>query len=356
MNAAMYTILAADIGGSNCRFALFQANMADADLPMLSVLREHRIAGADHPSFRDALAALRAARTPGTDEPFWEDDPARRPAIAVLAPAGPIEGNVCRMSNLSWLIETRDLREELGIGTVSLINDFVAQAYACLLPEHIDLALILPGQAEETAPKAVAGAGTGFGQALILDGAAARAGTPDNQKSARECSLRRLARSTILPSEGGHCDFPFSGREEQDLADFIRQSAGLERIISDTLVSGPGLAHIFAFLTGKRLPPHEVPARIDSCPQALAWYARFYGRACRNYALATLSLGGFYITGGMASRVPVLTHPSFAGEFYHSQAQSRLLQRIPVYHVRRSEAGLWGAALYGMLRMEREKR
>ncbi|MDR2488830.1 MAG: glucokinase [Desulfovibrio sp.] len=347
----MYTLLSADIGASHCRFALFQANRDDPGAPMLRLLREQWLAGAEYPSFREALLALRAARVQETGEPFLPDDPKLRPAIAVLAPAGPIEGDRCRMSNLSWLIQTQDLREELGIATACLINDFVAQAYACLLPDSIDLSVILPGQAEDNAPKAVTGAGTGFGQALILPNAAFPAASQDMNAKAHEQTLRRLARAVILPSEGGHCDFPFTGKDELALADFIRQSTGLERIINDTLVSGSGLAHIFAFLTGERLPAREVPACIDSCPQALEWYARFYGRACRGYTLSSLALGGLYVTGGMALRVPVLTHPAFAEELHHSQAQRRLLQRIPVYHVRTPEAGLWGAALYGMLRL-----
>ena len=81
----------------------------------------------------------------------------------------------------------------------------------------------------------------------------------------------------------------------------------------------------------------------------MEWYARFYGRACRNYVLATLALGGLYITGGMALRVPALSHPAFAEEFHNSLAQERLLRNIPVFHVRKPEAGLWGAALYGLL-------
>jgi glucokinase len=83
------------------------------------------------------------------------------------------------------------------------------------------------------------------------------------------------------------------------------------------------------------------------------WFARFYGRACRLYALHTLALGGVYITGGMALRLPVLTHPAFAEEFRHSAAHRPLLEKIPVWHVRKPQAGLWGAALYGLLRRSR---
>lgn len=347
----MRTILAADIGATNCRFALFQADRDDPERPLLRLLREKWLSGGDYSEFRQALRTLRAAPDDGRDGPFLPDS-VQAPAMAVLAPAGPVEGDTCRISNLPWVIRTRDVREELGIADIRLINDFAAQAYACLLPENIDAAPVLPGEASPGAPVAVAGAGTGFGQALILSEAPlpATSGAPKPTSHGR--TLRGLMRTRILPSEGGHCDFPFAGKEEEAFADFVRQSAGIDRIIGDTIVSGSGLAHIFAFLTGERLPPREVTARLPAHPQVLEWYARFYGRACRNYVLATLALGGLYITGGMALRAPVLSHPAFAEEFRHSAAQERLLRNIPVFHVRKPEAGLWGAALYGLLCME----
>ena len=345
----MRTILAADIGATNCRFALFQVNRDDPERPLLGLLREKWLAGGDYSEFPQALRTLRAVPPDGGGGPFLPDS-AQPPAMAVLAPAGPVEGDTCRISNLPWVIRAQDVREGLGIADVRLINDFAAQAYACLLPENIDAAPVLPGKAAPGAPVAVAGAGTGFGQALILNDplppATREAPTP------REQTLRGLMRARILPSEGGHCDFPFVGKEEEAFADFVRQSAGIDRIIGDTIVSGSGLAHIFAFFTGERLPPREATARLPAHPQVLEWYTRFYGRACRNYVLATLALGGLYITGGMALRAPVLAHPAFAEEFHRSAAQARLLRNIPVFHVRKPEAGLWGAALYGLLRME----
>lgn len=349
----MYTILAADIGATNCRFALFQANTGDPERPLLSLLREKWLTGRDYPEFRQALLTLRAAAPDGRDDSFFPDS-GQPPAMAVLAPAGPVEGESCRISNLPWIIRATDVREELGIADVRLINDFAAQAHACLIPRMIDAAPVLPGKAVAGAPVAVAGAGTGFGQALILG--ESRPLAPVTRKAleatAHGRTLLGLMQTGILPSEGGHCDFPFSGKEEEAFADFVRQSDGIDRIIGDTVVSGSGLAHIFAFLTGERLPPREATARLPSHPLVLEWYARFYGRACRNYVLATLALGGLYITGGMALRAPVLAHPAFAAEFHHSAAQNRLLRNIPVFHVRKPEAGLWGAALYGLLQRE----
>ena len=341
----MYTILAADIGATNCRFALFQAEPDDPARPVLALLRERWLPAAEYAEFRHVLRFLCEAGSnaflPGKND---------TPALAVLAPAGPVQGDSCRVSNLPWLIRSSDVQAELGIQDVFLLNDFAAQAYSCLLPEQIEAVPLLPGTPVPGAPLAVAGAGTGFGQALLLDAGEDVPGARSASAS-KAALLSRLRRAQVLPSEGGHCDFPFTGKEEFAFAEFVRQSAGIDRVVGDTLASGSGLAHIFAFLTGERLSPAEVTGRIDSCPQALEWFARFYGRICRNYVLSTLALGGLFITGGMALRVPALSHPAFAREFHLSAGQGELLRAVPVHHIRNPQAGLWGAALYGLLHM-----
>ena len=147
MHPAMRTIFAADIGATNCRFALFEANPCEPGRPMLRLLREKWLAGADYPDFRQALERLLAPSANGANDPFLTREAHALPAIAVLAPAGPVEGEVCRISNLPWVIQGQDVRDVLGIVDVRLINDFAAQAYACLMPDAIDAFPLLPGEA-----------------------------------------------------------------------------------------------------------------------------------------------------------------------------------------------------------------
>ncbi|MDL2207111.1 glucokinase [Desulfovibrio sp. OttesenSCG-928-M16] len=337
----MQQILAADIGATNSRFALFNAN-TKGDAPLLTLKRERWLKGADYATFADALREL---TNPASDQPL-PDPKEPAPIIAVIAPAGPILGEAgrqtCRISNLTWTIDAQESAALLGIERVCMINDFVAQAHACLLPEAALPVPLLEGQALDGAPKAVVGAGTGFGKALLLGTEA----TPGESGPER---LQRLARSKILPSEGGHSEFPFVGREEADFAAFAARREGTQRLIFDSIVSGKGLAHVFAWAGKQDLHPHQASALAPDEPEVMALYARFYARACRVYVLETLALGGLYITGGMALRVPVLEHPAFAAEFYASTAQESLLRKVPVYHVKNDRAGLWGAALHGLL-------
>lgn len=340
----MPRILTADIGGTHSRFALFQAELHDTDLPLLRLEREQWLAGSEYPSFAEALTALSQEGKDGSPPLFGKGN--APPDIAVLAPAGPVEGDTCILSNLDWVVRGSDVSELYGIKPVVLINDFAAQAYACLMPWVLDIAEVIPGQSVPGAPIAVIGAGTGLGKAILLpDDEASQA----EMASSRSRMLHLFSKARVLPTEGGHEEFPFVGKEEFAFAQFAAKRAGTDRLIGDNIVTGSGLAHIFAYHTGKSLSPPEATAQSTEHPVVLEWFARFYGRACRNFVLDTLARGGVYITGGMALRLPVLTHKAFIEEFHTSVAQRPLLEQVPIWHVRKSQAGLWGAALYGLL-------
>lgn len=336
-------VLAADIGGTNSRFALYDTDgLARGDVPRpRDRLCAVRLLTAAAASFPDLLRRAAAAE-PGLFA---------LPALLVLAVAGPVrDGRRCTPPNIPWTVDLDDpaLRapDVPPLPPVLLINDFVAQAYACLRPAALDVLEVLDGDPAPGAAMAVVGAGTGLGKCLLLPPSDA-------------CAPPRA-----LPSEGGHALFPFTDEREMAFAAFIRAHTGRE-VIGDLVVSGPGLRLLHAFHTGQWLEPAEVAGRLTSgcgndegpgqvlppiSSQVLSWFARFYGRACRNYVLETLGLGGLFIAGGVAAAVPVVvTHPAFAAAFRQSDTHADLLRRVPVRLVRSPDAGLLGAALYGAL-------
>ena len=315
----MPTILAADIGGTNARFARFEAHgpgglfMEEAVwLPTASVA-----------SFEDLLEAL--------EDTDFGLSPRDADAVAV-ALAGPVRGLRCNPPNIPWSVDLTDAGQRLGWRRYGLINDFAAQAWACRSPVADLSEEVLPGTPDPGGVTAVLGAGTGLGMALLA---------PDAHGG-----------FMALPTEGGHATFPFQGPEECAFQDFLRRRTGRELVIGDMVLTGSGLSALHAFLTGRDLEPGQVAAELAGAAEhpatpmpTLEWFARLYGRVARNLALSCLALGGVFVSGGLAARNPALVrHPCFGREFRFSETHASLLADIPVRLNREEDSGLWGAA------------
>ncbi|MFR5648192.1 MAG: glucokinase, partial [Bilophila wadsworthia] len=143
--------------------------------------------------------------------------------------------------------------------------------------------------------------------------------------------------------------FPFIGKEEAAFQDFAARELGLACLSGDDVLSGRGLRLLHLFLTGERREAHEIAAEaLGSETGTLRWYARFYARACRNWALSTLCTGGLFITGGIALRNPLVTECAAFREAFYEGPHRRLLERIPVRRFTDMNSGLWGSAWFGM--------
>jgi glucokinase len=311
----MKTILAADIGGTNSRFAHFRVEAGTLELISTRWLPTTRAA-----SFAGLLDQLRLS---GFTLPASEAD------LAVIAVAGPVEhGTYCAPPYISWNIDLTRKEEGEIFQEAYLLNDFVAQAYACRSPAAAAARMVLAGDAVTDAAVGVLGAGTALGKAALVPVA-----TGEFQ---------------AVPSEGGHAYFPFISHREYLFQEFYRGKSGQDHITCNLVVSGQGLRYLHWFLTGEELEPWEVTAGFTPQSETLAWAAGFYGRVCRDYALEVLALGGLYIAGGVAARNPeILFHRNFHSEFVSSPTMGHLLARIPVFLLDDQDSGLWGAAFFG---------
>ncbi len=314
-------ILAADIGGTNSRFGHFIAR----DAERVELVSTTWIKTAQARSFGELLELLPAQ---GFDLPPAKAD------IAVIAIAGAVEDGVrCTPSNIPWSIDLGNAARDFGLRRVALINDFVAQAFACRSPVAERCRVLLPGDPAPDGAIAAIGAGTGLGKCALLP---------------VECNGRREYRP--IPSEGGHTDIPFLTRAEFEYQEFLRNMTGRGQIIGDIVLSGRGLALLHEFHTGQALSPPDAAACCNESPlcPTVEWYARFYARSCRNYVLEVLARGGIFITGGVAAKNPCLVeHPAFAEEFRFSPTHGDLIAKVPVRLNSDENAGLWGAATCG---------
>jgi len=310
----MAKILAADIGGTNSRFALFEDAGGKLLMEDSIWLETH---GAT--TFSELL------------EQLWDSDFNTRPGgfdSAALAVAGAvIRGVECPyLPNAPWGVDLKKV--DFGTEKACLINDFAAQAYACRTRAVNDAMVIQDGHADDDGVIGVIGAGTGLGYSALIHG--------ENEWIA-------------LPSEGGHMAFPFTGKEEMEYAEFNRRASGRNWAEGDSVVTGLGLQLIHKYLTGEDMSPIDISAKITPESETTKWYARFYGRACRNWAIAMMCEGGLYIAGGIAAKNPMFVNvPEFLDEFHNSHVYENFLHSVPIKLNTNEESGLLGAGFYAM--------
>jgi len=308
-------ILAADIGGTHSRFQLF--------------VRENGLVPEKAcvlPTRGSMAMLLEAAKSrllgSGTV------------SCVAIAAAGPKKGDGIALTNAPLRVSKKDVEQVFPGARCLLMNDFEAQAWACLTPVMKEVEYLLPRDRSSVSPKEniftkgaacpvlVLGAGTGLGVACLVPG-------------------RTASGYSVLPSEAGHIPFPFR-REEGDLCRALADGPVL--VTAEELLSGAGLRRLHALLAGNDEPPEVFTAR-EMFPSSgvCAQYAAFLGRFCRMMALSFLP-GALVITGGVAGRTPALVrHEAFAREFLEGPCREQLAA-LPVLLSLHPFAGLWGVA------------
>jgi glucokinase len=314
-------ILAADIGGTNSRFAVFEADGKG----VLRRLISKWLKTTDYSSFKDLLAGVLSA---------FSKEELKGITVASFAVAGLVEGGCfSRPPNISWEVDIRDIA--FPVERAMLLNDFAAQAYACKTPAVEGAREILPGRGDPSSPLACVGAGTGLGQSCLIP-------LPEGGFVA-------------AASEGSHTPFPFLGEEELSYGRFVQESLHIPYAECDDIVSGRGLRLLHQFITGDDLAPEEITSRFSEGSPTIERMGSFYGRVCRNYVLQTVSLGGLYIAGGIAAKAPsIVLCKGFRQEFYNSASMERILRGVPVHLNANEESGLWGAAFAALNKIKRD--
>jgi len=307
-------ILAADIGGTNSRFA--EVEMSSVSDIAMSAPVVFPTWSEDIDSFDRLLEHYAKTRPPGRGD--IEDYDAL--AIAI---AGGVSGHRATLPNIAWDI---DLTVSRPVRNAYLLNDFFAQAHAFMDPGIFDrLRVVRPGPGSGPGSIAIVGAGTGLGHAALKP-------------------LR--GEWTVLTSEGGHTSFSFHGPKERQIESSLLARTGRTWLIGDDVVSGSGAALIHESLTGKAVSPAEA-LRKDGKSATCDYFGRFYARACRNYCLSIYPVESLIITGGIAAKNPhIVESPSFIDEFNDERTYRHQLERIPIYLNQDETLGIKGAAIH----------
>lgn len=302
-------VLAADIGGTNARFAVFETKDGR---PFL--LRKN-VFSSQSSSFEEALKVIQSS---------WPE--AQNLDAVSVAAAGPVDNGVIRMTNAAFTVEVAKIHKIFPKAQIYLLNDFEAQAYG-LGSEGItdDLeSIYIPKSPFKSPIRTVIGAGTGFGTGWLLFSKPLR----------------------VIAGELGHIPQAFD-ETERDLAKFIEtQDPGAAPTI-EHILCGKGLTQLHNYFTGLSLEPKEITATPHfESSETCASFARFYGRAARTAALAVLT-ESIVIGGGIARKCPAfVTHPNFIEEFLRYIGPHRAyLERVRIDLDKTGDLGLKGALL-----------
>ena len=296
--------LVADIGGTYSRFAIFVDNKI-----------EHQITFTSNSvrTFSELLENVKQLNLSSIES-------------AVFAIAGPIvDAENINPPNIPWNISRSEITKILGIKKTKLINDFQAQALSILAMDKGLFKVIHQGIKKDNFPRAVIGAGTGFGKSLLV-----------NLPSGQVISLA---------SEGGHNDFTAINDLEFSFVQFAKEKFKQRSIVWDDVLSGRGLETIHSFITGQSLNASEISSGfLSEETETLKFFSAFYARAARHYVLDSLALGGLYIAGGVAGKNPlIVSSNSFRSSFLDSKYKE-ILSNVPLFLVESGDSGLIGAA------------
>ena len=306
-------ILLADIGGTNARFAW----QNEAGAPIEAV---RTYPCAEFASLHLAIAAYLHQLGRGQ---------AGRAAIGI---ANPVSGDRVSMTNHHWSFSIEQMRQQLGLQQLLVMNDFTALALA--LPDlGVDeKRLICGGAPLAGAAMALIGPGTGLGvSGLIPSGSGA--------------ALRYQA----LDSEGGHATLCASTPREWAVLQCLQARFG--HASAERAVSGQGLVWVYealCSLDGVAMPTSLSAAQISAAAldhsdsradETLGLFLAFLGAMAGNLALTLGARGGLYLGGGILPRLADrLVGSAFQSRFVGKGRFSDYLQAIPVYLIQTQES------------------
>ncbi len=317
--------LLADIGGTNARFALADA---DARPPLLiDSIRCYRVA--DFDSLSDAA------------EQYLTDTDVQ-PERAVFAVAGRIEGDKVHATNNPWDMSASKARARLNLRGVRMVNDFAAMSMCVPLLGKHDIVRIgepqpahIGGAPEQTF--AITGPGTGLGVGGLL---------------------RRDSNWLRLETEGGHTAWAPETEEEIEALRVL--STRFKRISNERVISGRGIRNLYDALAevhGQDTDSPDAASIVeraengqDLATRTLNIFCASLGSIAGDVALTMGAWDGVYLAGGMPPRLLDWLHKGgFRARFENKGRLEDTMREIPTAVITHEQAGLLGAAALALL-------
>lgn len=315
--------LVGDIGGTNARFGLI--TRPDGRL--------HSIRSLPCAAFRSVAELI---------EHYLKECGPSRPRHGALGIAAPLDGDLVRMTNREWAFSIGELRDQLRLARLEVINDFTALAMAIPALHDGDLRKVGGGARVAGLTIGLLGPGTGLGVSGLV-----RCGGDD----------------VAIEGEGGHVTLAASNAHEAAL--LSRLAARYEHVSAERVLSGAGLVALYeaeAAVSGE--PPAGLDAATISergiagscalCASTLETFCAFLGTVASNLALTLGARGGIYIGGGIVPKLgDYFLRSGFRARFEQKGRYGAYLAAIPTYVIHAPHAGLTGAARLLQRRLDR---
>jgi len=311
-------IAVADVGGTHARFALAEVD----DGQVVSLGEPVTLKTAEHASFQ--LAWQEFARRAHIELPHE----------LAFAFAGPVGGDVLKLTNNPWVIRPYLMKERLGVEHFTIVNDFGAVAYAVatLGEQHFRHVCGPDRPLPAEGVVSIIGPGTGLGVAALL---------------------RTRDHYDVIETEGGHVDFaPLDSLEDKILKQLRRH---FRRVSVERVASGQGLWNLYealgaiekrdlTFHDDKELWPAAIEGSDGLATAALDRLCLTLGAVAGDMALAQGAVA-VVIAGGVGLRLAdYLPHSGFRDRFIAKGRFERRMDEMPVKLITHPQPGLFGAA------------
>lgn len=308
-------ILVGDVGGTNVRLGLAERN----NDRRIIVTQFFKIKGDDVGSLEGAI------------EKFLEETHFT-PKHVSIALAGPVKDGAVDLTNRPWHVSEDKLKTLFGFSHVRLYNDFKAMARSVPEMREDDFRSISHGIAVSGDPILVAGAGTGFGVAKLVN--------LENKWH-------------VFGSEGGHVAFSPKTRDESEILHILQRKH--DYVSLELVTSGWGMDCVHEAIclrdgkTYSLTPPARIlelaaendPIALEICELRSAVIMGALG----DMSVVLGAKGGVVLAGGVSERlIDYIDTPKAKSRFFNRGPISNYVKNIPIRLLENPAAPLMGAA------------
>ena len=263
--------------------------------------------------------------------------------VAVAVP-GPVIAGKSEPQRLPWKLDAEEIKNDLQVEKVFLINDLEASAYGLCSVSEKNIYTVYKSENFTPGNVAILAPGAGLGEAgLFWDGE----------------SLRPFA------TEGGHCEFSPRTNDEVEFYQFLNKIYGI--VSWETVLSTSGLFNIYRFVRDikRQKQPEFLTKAIEEgnfteavingalenkdriCNVTIDTFLVFMAREANSLVLKLKATGGLILSGEIPMLLEkFLKNKTFYKHFIISDKMESVLKDIPIYLVKDKNSIINGAASY----------